>query len=246
MFAVNALANYLPINGLNTGEVSALYPNLFVPDGMTFGIWSIIYLWLLVFVGYATNILVWLPGVDHRYDRIVALLPLFWLTCLLNASWIIAWHYLQVVLSLIIMLLLLVCLFQLFRRIQAMRAHPRKRDHLLVEVPFIIYFGWITVATIANTTALLVHYGYTGSPLNPEIWAVLLVVIAALIGIYVTITQHRPSFALVIIWALWGVQRAQPEAKSTIGLTALLCIGALLAFAISELLQPQKGWKKSF
>jgi hypothetical protein len=243
MFAVNALANYLPINGYNTGDVSAFYPNKFVPDGFTFSIWSIIYLWLIVFVGYATNILIWLPGVDHRYDRIVSILPLFWVTCLLNALWIVSWHYLYVLVSLMIMLALLVTLILIYNRFKRHPAHPRKRDHQLVELPFIIYLGWISVATIANTTAVLVHYEWTGWPLTDISWAILMMIVATLLGIWMNIKNHRPAFSLVICWALWGIQRAQGGEKNAIGLVALIAIAISLGFALPELLRPKKGWK---
>jgi hypothetical protein len=38
MLVVNGLANGLPINGRTTGELSAMFPNLFVPAGITFSI----------------------------------------------------------------------------------------------------------------------------------------------------------------------------------------------------------------
>ena len=50
MLIVNVLANAVPLNGLRTGEVAALYPNLFTPAGITFGIWSVIYGFLTIFL----------------------------------------------------------------------------------------------------------------------------------------------------------------------------------------------------
>ncbi|MBK7650552.1 MAG: tryptophan-rich sensory protein, partial [Flammeovirgaceae bacterium] len=49
VLTVNALANILPINGMNTGQISDLYPSLFTPAGFTFSVWSVIYLSLIVF-----------------------------------------------------------------------------------------------------------------------------------------------------------------------------------------------------
>ena len=48
VLAVNYLANTLPLNGKDTGELSDQYPNLIVPAGITFSIWSVIYAWLAV------------------------------------------------------------------------------------------------------------------------------------------------------------------------------------------------------
>ncbi len=246
MFGINALANYLPLNGYNTGEVSAFYPNKFVPDGFTFSIWSIIYLWLLVFMGYVTNILVWLPGKDHRYYRIVSILPLFWLSCLLNASWVLCWHYLQTGLSVLVMLALLATLLVIFIRLQKMAAHPRKQDHFLVELPFLIYFGWISVATIANITAWLVSNGWDGGIIGPDNWAIIMIVTAVLLAFFMAFAKHRPSYALVVAWALWGIFRKQSGQESNIALAALVGLIVCLAVSVPELLQPKKGWKQYY
>ena len=94
VIVVNALANILPINGLNTGQISGFYPNYFVPAGFTFGIWGIIYVLLIGFV--ITSLAV---AFGKHQDRLVNLLQKislpFQITCLLNAGWILAWHYLQ-------------------------------------------------------------------------------------------------------------------------------------------------------
>ena len=44
--AVNVLAVRLPLNGSTPQQISDQYPNLFVPAGLTFSIWGIIYLLL--------------------------------------------------------------------------------------------------------------------------------------------------------------------------------------------------------
>ncbi len=246
MFVVNALANFLPLNGYNTSQVSALYPNLFVPDGFTFSIWSLIYLWLLVFLGYATNILVWLPGVDHRYHRIVSILPLFWLSCLLNAGWLLSWHYLQIGLSVIIMVSLLATLLAIFIRIRKMPAHPRKTDHFLVELPFIIYFGWISVATIANITAFLVHLGWEGGGLAAETWAIIMIFVTVLLAVFMSRVHHRPSYSLVVGWALWGIFRKQSGVEPGIATSAIIGLLICIIVSLPELLQPKKGWKQNY
>ena len=50
MIVVNVLANALPINGLNTGEISDRFNILFVPAGYVFSIWGLIYIGLIAFV----------------------------------------------------------------------------------------------------------------------------------------------------------------------------------------------------
>ncbi len=243
MFSLNVMANYLPLNGYNTGELSALYPNKFVPDGFTFSIWGVIYIWLLVFVGYTNKLLIYLPDIDERVQRVKSILPVFWVSCLLNGGWILAWHYLQLPLSLLIMVLLLGTLLLIFIRINKKRAHPRKRDHLLVEVPFLIYLGWISVATIANTTALLVKYDWNGFGIPESTWSIVLMIVAGLLAIWFSIKWNRPAYSLVICWALWGIFRAQGEMDKSIGYVALFLLFICLVFSFRELVTPKRGWQ---
>lgn len=240
---VNALANALPLNGYTTGQLSALYPNLFVPDGFTFSIWGILYLWLLVFSGYATNILLWLPAIDLRVKRVKAMLPWFWLSCLWNVLWMLAWHWLQPGLSLVIMLLLLLTLAAQFTTIQAHRAAPRRRDHMLAEIPFILYFGWICVATIANATAWLVSVGWGGWGIAPAVWAWLMVGIATGLAAFVAARWHRPAFTLVVAWAMWGIFRAQNDQDTSVAYAAIAGLVVCLGFALQALLHPKRGWQ---
>ncbi len=243
MFTMNVLANSLPLNGYKTGDLSALYPNRFVPDGFTFSIWGIIYLALLVFTGYANRIIFWLPDVDKRVQRIKAILPLFWLSCFLNGSWILAWHYLQLPLSLMIMVLLLMVLLGIFKVITKHRAAPRRQDHLLVELPFLIYLGWISVAIIANTTALLVHNGWQGWGISEVAWSIIMMGVATLAGLYMSVKWNRPSYTLVIVWAIWGIYRGQGNDAPVLGYLAIAFLLICIVFATRELLNPKRGWK---
>lgn len=191
---VNVMANGLPINGMTTGEISAMYPNLFVPAGITFSIWGLIYLSLIGFCVY--------PFISNQTDVINRVGYLFLLTCALNVSWIIVWHHLMVGFSLIIMLAFLVTLLIIYRRCRA--AEPTSRlEKWLVYKPFSIYFAWICVATIANTTAFLVSKGF--EPPSPALWAVAMIIATQLLVWVVNIKYHDIAYTLVVIWALVGI-----------------------------------------
>ena len=226
VLVVNALANILPINGLNTAQVSAMYPNLFVPAGFTFGIWGFIYLLLILHVVYSHYILVHEKRCVNCIGKLVHRLnPLFWLTCLLNVSWIFAWHYLQVGLSVVIMIALFLTLLRIFRFITIADRDIKLgyMEHISLETPFIIYFSWIAVALIANVTAFLVSLGWT--PANEITWACIMIATAGLIGIMLSVFWHRPAYTAVIIWALLGIYSKQ-RGIQTIGGTALATIVA--------------------
>lgn len=198
---INALATTLPINGMDTGQLSDLYPNLFVPSGLTFSIWGIIYLLLLGFSVYQAR--------KHSAQVVERIGWLFLLSSLANIGWILAWHYLLVGLSFVVMLILLGSLIALFLRLGIGSKSPNQAvspsEKWFVHVPFSVYLGWITVATIANATALLVHLGWNGFGISEAAWTV--VVIAAALGITISmlLTKKSVAFSLVVVWALAGI-----------------------------------------
>ena len=109
MILLNVLSNALPINDQTMPEISAKYPSLFTPAGFTFSIWGVIYLALLVF-------LVWQALPAQRSNiKIAAISIYFKLNCMLNALWIVVWHYDLVVVSLLVMLAILVTLVLIYR-----------------------------------------------------------------------------------------------------------------------------------
>lgn len=199
--SINGLANALPINGQTTGELSDLYPNLFVPTGLTFSIWGIIYLLLLAFV-----VNQWFIAFNRTKDAsfIKNIGPWFLISCVANSSWILAWHYMMPGLSLIIMLVLLFTLIKMYLIIEVSETNSRI-DRLMIHVWISVYLGWITVATIANTTAVLVGIGWNGGPIDPAIWTILMIAIAAAMGAYFALVKKDAFYTMVIIWALYGI-----------------------------------------
>lgn len=199
---VNGLANAIPINGKTTGELSDLYPNLFVPIGFTFSIWGVIYLLLLVFIIYQ---LIAAFGKTTNSSFISRIGPWFIISAIANCSWILAWHYMLTGLSMIIMIVLLISLIKMYLNLRDNESTISKSERYAVLVCFSVYLGWITVATIANATAVLVGLGWNGGGIDPSTWAMVMIIIASLIGVYFAWLKHDPFYALVIIWALYGI-----------------------------------------
>ncbi len=198
--AVNALANALPINGKTTGELSDLYPNLFVPAGLTFSIWGVIYLLLAIFAVYQ------IAAPNQKAALFLERIgPLFILASAANIGWIFLWHYQRVTASLAVMLVLLACLLAVYLRLGIGIRTATWRERLLVQLPFSIYLGWITVATIANATATLVNAGWNRFGASEELWTVVVLVVAALITLAVLFTRSDLFYALVVLWAFLGI-----------------------------------------
>ena len=230
MIAANALANILPINQLNTGQISAFYPNYFVPAGFTFSIWGIIYLLL---INYAISY-TYFTVLSDKFPKVAAYLSVinkwFWVTCFLNASWILAWHYLWIWTSVLIMLLFLSTLIYIFITGKEKENSLNKMQSFLLYTPFLVYLGWISVATIANTTALLVKIDWNGFGISPVTWSLIMMITATILAIYFIWVEKTASYSFVIMWALWGIRAARAEDAPFLSQAAL--VGLVLIFIV--------------
>jgi len=200
---VNGLANILPIGGKNTGELSDNIPNLFVPAGITFAIWGVIYVLIIIFAIYLAKDLFKKEKTTEPFLEKISYF--FILASLANIIWIFLWHYEQVYLSLLIMLLLFFSLIIIYLRLNIGIEEVSIKEKLFVHVPISVYLGWITVATIANVTAVLVTAGWDGFGISEEIWTFLVIIVAAIITILVLVTRKDYVYSAVIIWALIGI-----------------------------------------
>lgn len=226
---LNGLANALPLNGRTTGALSSLYPNLFVPMGATFAIWGVIYSGLLASVVYG--------GVLARSERartpLEAIGPWLAVNLLANAGWIVAWHWQQVPLSVGLMAVILGTLILLYRRLQVGSGAPAAADRWLVHAPLSVYLGWISVATIANLTALAVDLGAPSFGTGPARLTVVMLAAAVLLAC-VMLGRHRDRlFTIVVMWALLGIhlkrtssEDAGSEEVATASLVGLGLLGA--------------------
>ena len=199
MVAVNALANILPIGGMNTGEVSDAYPNLFAPAAITFSIWGVIYLLLLLFVLYSMGAF----GKKGGFEAAKSASIPFILSSLANIAWIFSWHYRIIPLTLVLMAVILVSLMIAYIRIQKLKLSTAEK--IFVRLPFSVYFGWITVAAIANVTTFLVAVGWNGFGLSETIWMGIALVAALVIGAATTLRFRDWAYGLVILWAFAGI-----------------------------------------
>lgn len=234
MIVVNALANILPINGISTGAVSDSYPNLFAPIGFTFAIWGVIYFLLAVFTAHTFHLFRRNDNQigETKYDQIMAL---FSLSSLLNTIWIFTWHYGVIWLSALLMVLILICLIQIRRLMRAQKMS--QFETLAVKLPFVIYFGWITVATIANITTLLVNLDWNGFGLSPAWWTVIIVLVGAWIG-GTTFAKFRDyGYGAVLIWAYIGIlAKHSVAAPGFHGAYPLVIVAVSLAIAFFVLI----------
>ncbi|WP_135605618.1 tryptophan-rich sensory protein [Methanococcoides sp. NM1] len=233
MITVNALANILPINDMTTGQLSDAYPNLFAPAGATFAIWGLIYLLLAGYTLYQLGIFQGNTTTD-RTELMYKIGILFSVSSLANASWIFAWHYQIIPLSMLLMVVILICLI-LINQLTS-REQFSKNEYFFIRLPFSVYFGWITVATIANATVLLVSWGWKDLILSDASWTVIVIAIGLVIGLATMLKNRDVAYGLVIVWAYSGIllKHTSPERfgyqypaiiNTTIGCIVLLLLG---------------------
>lgn len=238
VLAVNALANALPLNGLNTGQISDRFNVLFVPAGYVFSIWGLIYIGLAAFAVFQA-----LPSQrdNPRLNRIG-----WWyaLGCVANCAWILLWHYLAFPLTLAAMLVLLVSLVAIYLRLDIGRVNISAAERWATHVPFSIYLGWISVATIANVTDVLESVGWGGWGLSPEAWAVLMLAVAGILTLAMGLTRSDAAYALVVAWAAAGIAVKQAPVSEAVARNAWVVAGVALLVAAASIvrrLRPAQG-----
>ncbi len=219
VLGVNALANALPLNGQNTGAISDRFHVYFVPAGYVFSIWGLIYLGLVLFGVYQA-----LPG-QRESQRLIRVGYLFALSCAANIAWLFLWHYERFLLTLVCMLALLLSLLAIYVRLGIGRTVVAPRERWCVDVPFSLYLGWITVATIANAADVLYYLNWGGWGIRPEVWTVIMLLAATGIAATVGLTRGDVAYMLVIVWAFAGIgfkQAATPVVAVTAWAAAAL------------------------
>ena len=225
VISVNGLANGLPLGGQTTGEISAKYPSLFTPAGFTFSIWGLIYLGLMIFTIYQA-----LPA-QRENATIAKVSKLFVANCVANAAWIFFWHYDLLWLSLLMMAAILFTLVQIFRALAAVQAMSIAQ-RLFVQLPFSLYTAWITVAFIANISAVQMSMGWDDWGMPAMDWTLLKLAVAGAIGSTVIVRKGDIAYILVVAWAAFGIMTKQAATPEVAGAAATLALlGVLLAAA---------------
>ena len=233
VLAVNGAANILPLNGVNTGRLSDELPNLFVPAGLTFSIWGLIYLLL---AGYAIALCAEVFGSRARRSWDSRDGFLFLINAGANMGWIFAWHWRNLPLSLCLMLIILGSLIALEEgnaarlRADGNLAGSGRLRRFFLTVPINVYLGWIMVATIANVTALLVKLGWNGFGLDPRFWTVLVIAVGAGLAILLAFARKAVAAPAVVVWAFAGIalKRLGVDADYSRAVWLAAIVGAVL------------------
>ena len=157
------------------------------PEGYAFAIWGVIYLWLLVGLGFG----VWKHSEDEGWHAMrLALIP----SLAVGAVWLAVAVASPVCASVLIWIMLVTALVALFRS-------PAK-DRWFAELPVGLYAGWLSAASCVSLGLLAAGYGYLDSTTAALATIFLALVIASAVQSQL---KRAPSYGIAVIWALVAV-----------------------------------------
>lgn len=192
-------------NNQTIGEVSAKYPALFTPAGITFSIWAVIYVGLTAFCVYHLVKAYKEPAAHEANIDLQRLAYLFMLNNLATGIWTIAWVNEWLLISVLLILIQLVTLLAMHLRLHIYDAIRSATSRWFTQVPLSLYFGWIIIATVANISSALVGLNWDGFGISEGTWAIIMIVAATLIVVFVVFSRSNPYVGLVGVWALYGI-----------------------------------------
>lgn len=235
---VNILAVTLPLGGHSTGEISDKYHTYLTPAGYAFSIWSLIYLLLAGFVIYQFR------SYTASRDSVRAIKFWFVLSCIFNMSWLFLWQYLYIEISLVAMVLMLITLIVIYRKTRLI-ANPTSGENWLMKLPFSIYLGWISVATIVNVSVVLAKNHWEGWGLSGSTWAVIMLCVGTLLAVVVSYPYRDIIYPLVFVWAFITIALEHKE-TNFVYITGMITAGLLLLYSIWLLLTRRRSRYKRY
>ena len=239
------------ISEQDVGQVSDAYDSLFTPAGITFAIWGVIYTALLFFCIYHIRMAFKQEDTHHANENVLRIGPWFILNNIGAASWLIVWTKGLITASAGLIIFQLLTLIIIHLRLNIHDPHSKTDSKIFTQFPLSIYFGWLTIATIANISVYLLASGWKGFGLNysPIEWTRIMIGIAVFLTALVVFTRRNVFFGLVIIWALYGIilkrESLNAAVYADIIKTAWIGLGIVAACCTIQFLQNITAKKKS-
>lgn len=223
-FAVNTWSNLSPINGLSIGEIAnTLFTQVqILPANYAFSIWGVIYLGLIGFGIYQL-----LPSqrqnpVLRRVDYLLII------SCVVQSIWVVLFLVRQFWLSTIAMLGILLPLIGIYLQLGIGQRRINRQEKWLAHIPFSIYLGWISVATIVNVALSLFNSNWNGFGISASVWTAIMMAIAAVLAALIAVRRRDIAYPLVIVWALIAIAVRQ----SSIPLIVVTAVGLAIALVL--------------
>lgn len=191
------------------------------PAGYAFGIWSVIYLWLITHAVLG----IWKHAENPAWDR--PRLP-FILAIALGSAWLSIAPVAPIAATVTILVMA-------GAAITAFLRSDTETDRWLLSAPTAILAGWLSAAAAVSTGVVASGYGLLTDT------AAALVMIVATLMLAITIQRRRPAmpvYGLTVIWALVGIVVANAGLNPVVAIAAGLGIAAM-ALVLRSTVQPR-------
>ena len=221
---INYLSNTGKMNGTTIGERSDGINSLFTPAGYAFSIWGLIYLMLFAFAIFQGRSLFSKGKQDDFVEKVGIW---FIVSCVANSAWVMLWIYGYTGLSCIAMFVILFSLIQIILRNKMEIWDAPAKIIAFLWWPFVIYLGWISVASIANVSTYLLEINWDGFGISPQNWTIIMILVAAFLNAFVIFKRSMREFALVGVWALIAITVKNWQVETAIANTALISAAVL-------------------
>ncbi len=225
--SVNILSNFFPPAGLNIGEIAntILQGVQVTPANYAFAIWGLIYLGLIAYGIYQLRPA---QGGNPTIRRVDSLLII---ACIAQIAWIFLFTLQMFWLSVGAMLGILLPLIGAYLQLGIGKERVSRERQWLAHVPFSVYLGWISVATIVNIASALYISGWDGWGISAAAWTAIMLIVGTAIAAVVAIQRADIAFTLVFIWAYVAIairQLDDPVIWITAVATAIVLAGVLV------------------
>lgn len=138
------------------------------------------------------------------------------------------------------MLILLGLLIATYLRLDVGRVAVNAAEKWSVDVPFSIYLGWITVATVANASSFLYLINWNGFGIAPQVWTVIMLGVAGLLGLLMTLHRKDSGYVFVLAWAFAGIAVKQSTAP-LVANSAWVAAVFMLVLALFSIVQRRRA-----
>lgn len=243
-FTLSWLTRFGLINTKGIADVSDKYRTLITPAGFTFLIWPVIYIAL---IGFCVYHFIMAKRHDENFPANIELKrigQLFIINNLATAIWLFAWTNEWMTISVVLIFIQLITLMMINIRLRIHNSHAPFYSKLFTQFPLSIYFAWICIATIANTSAWLRSIDWSGWGVSEINWAITMVAITILLTVWLINRKCNVAFGAVVVWAFYGILSKLNNDPSTFEPVVLVCwagIGIVSAAMIFGLIRNLKS-----
>ncbi|WP_134089366.1 hypothetical protein [Olivibacter sp. XZL3] len=204
-FLISMLGQTGDVGGYTMAEMAAKYKSGITPAAFTFSIWTLIYIALFVMLvvhlvkaftksqQYITNQEVFLIGLSFSANQFAI------------ATWVYTWLNDMPGLSFALLIVQLFTLYYIARRLRLLSPEKGKLSLFVTQLPLSIYFGWITIACLANFAAWLVSMGWLANPAADLYLCYALLLTAGALGAVIVYFRHNVFYGIVVIWGIYGI-----------------------------------------